>query len=91
MENHRTWPSLKCQCQQKGVGVKQHEGLVRRLLDVNEIAGYMGLSAHTIYTWVSQRRIPFTKIGRLTKFDVRAIDEWIAKHSVSPTKPLLLS
>jgi excisionase family DNA binding protein len=71
--------------------MKQYEAVARRLVDVNEIAGYMGLSAHTVYTWVSQRRIPFTKVGRLTKFDLRAIDEWIAKHSVSPMKPLLCS
>jgi excisionase family DNA binding protein len=70
----------------------RHDGPpTRRLVDVKDIAGYMGLSTHTVYTWVSQRRIPFTKIGRLTKFDLRAIDEWIAKHSVSPMKPLLFS
>jgi excisionase family DNA binding protein len=63
----------------------------RRLVDAKEIADYIGLSAHTVYTWVSQRRIPFTKVGRLTKFDLRAIDEWIAKHTVSPMKPLLSS
>jgi excisionase family DNA binding protein len=71
--------------------MKQDGPVTRRLLDVNELAGYMGLSAHTVYTWVSQRRIPFTKVGRLTKFDLRAIDEWIAKHTVSPTKPLQCS
>ena len=74
-----------------GVLMKQHEPATRRLVDVKEIADYMGLSAHTVYTWVSQRRIPFTKVGRLTKFDLQAIDEWIAKHSVSPMKPLLCS
>ena len=71
--------------------MKQHEQATRRLVDVKEIADYIGLSAHTVYTWVSQRRIPFTKVGRLTKFDLRTIDEWIAKETVSPTKPLLLS
>jgi excisionase family DNA binding protein len=38
-----------------------------RLLDVQEVAAYTGLSTHTLYTMVSQRRIPFVKIGRLTK------------------------
>lgn len=71
--------------------MKQQPASMRRLLNVDEIAQYIGLSAHTVYTMVSQRRIPFTKIGRLTKFDPQAIDEWIAKHTVSPMKPLLLS
>jgi excisionase family DNA binding protein len=71
--------------------MKPQEQATRRLVDVNEVAGYMGLSAHTIYTWVSKRQIPFTKVGRLTKFDLRAIDEWLVKHSVSPMKPLSFS
>jgi hypothetical protein len=32
------------------------------------------LSVHTLYTMVSQRRMQFVKVGRLTKFDLRAID-----------------
>jgi len=44
----------------------------------------MGVSIHTLYAMVSQRRIPFVKIGRLTKFDLKAIDAWIERHSVKP-------
>jgi predicted DNA-binding transcriptional regulator AlpA len=31
---------------------------------------------------VSQRRIPYVKMGRLTKFDLCEIDRWIASHAV---------
>jgi excisionase family DNA binding protein len=53
-----------------------------RLLDIQEVATYTGLSVHTLYTMVSQRRIPFVKLGRLTKFDREEIDKWIAGNSV---------
>jgi excisionase family DNA binding protein len=56
--------------------------IARRLLDIQEVATYTGLSVHTLYTMVSQRRIPFVKLGRLTKFDREEIDRWIAGHSV---------
>jgi excisionase family DNA binding protein len=56
----------------------------RRLLTVSEVSEYTGLSVHTLYTMVSQRRIPFVKVGRLTKFDLRLLDEWIAKHTMMP-------
>ena len=49
----------------------------RRLLSAHEVSEYMGLSTNTLYTWVSQRKIPFIKIGRLTKFDKEALDHWI--------------
>ena len=53
-----------------------------RLLDIKEVAHYTGLSVHTLYTMVSQRRIPYVKMGRLTKFDREEIDKWIASHAV---------
>lgn len=53
----------------------------RRLININELSEYTGLSKNTIYSWVSQRRIPFVKCGRLTKFDLKRIDEWIEENS----------
>ena len=58
--------------------------MTRRLLTIREVAEYTGLSAHTLYTMVSQRRIPYVKVGRLTKFDVGLLDAWIKQHTVMP-------
>jgi excisionase family DNA binding protein len=55
-----------------------------RLLDIRDVADYTGLSVHTLYTMVSQRRIPYVKVGRLTKFDRRLLDDWIKKNTVMP-------
>jgi excisionase family DNA binding protein len=60
--------------------------MTRRLLDIKEVATYTGLSIHTLYTMVSQRRIPFVKMGRLTKFDLHELDRWIASKSVKVLK-----
>jgi excisionase family DNA binding protein len=58
--------------------------LTRRLLSVKETSDYTGLSRHTLYTMDSQRRIPYVKVGRLTKFDVALLDEWLKQHTVMP-------
>lgn len=58
----------------------------KRLININELSEYIGLSISTIYSWVSQRRIPFVKCGRLTKFDLQRIDEWIKESSVEEKK-----
>jgi excisionase family DNA binding protein len=55
-----------------------------RLISVQEAARYLNLSPYTLYTMVSQRRIPYVKVGRLTKFDTGRLDEWIKQHSVMP-------
>ena len=56
----------------------------KRLLTIQEVAAYTGLSAHTLYTMVSQRRIPFVKLGRCLRFDLDQLDEWIKQNTVMP-------
>jgi excisionase family DNA binding protein len=57
---------------------------VQRLLSVKEAGIYTGLSTHTLYTMVSQRRIPYIKVGRLTKFDVELLNAWLKQNTVMP-------
>ena len=54
----------------------------KRFLDVKEVSKEYGLAVSTLYTMVCQRRIPFVKMGRRTKFDRVELDRWIAGHSV---------
>jgi excisionase family DNA binding protein len=56
----------------------------RRLLTIQEASQYTGLSVHTLYTMVSQRRIPYVKVGRLVKFDLQILDQWIKQQTVMP-------
>jgi len=60
------------------------EPTLSRLINVHVLAGILGVAADTIYTMVSQRRIPYVKVGRLVRFDRNVIDEWLAKNTVMP-------
>lgn len=55
--------------------------MIRRLIDVKELSEYSGIRVSTIYSWVSQGKIPFVKMGRRTLFDLRKIDEYIEEMS----------
>jgi len=55
-----------------------------RLLTIQEVSKIIGVSKHTLYKMVSQRRIPYVKVGRLTKFDVTLLDQWLKQHTVMP-------
>ncbi|MBZ0108060.1 MAG: hypothetical protein K8F52_05285 [Candidatus Scalindua rubra] len=35
-----------------------------------------------MYSWVSQEKIDYVKIGRLTEFDLKIIDKYIENNSV---------
>lgn len=57
---------------------------MNRLMSVKQAAEYTGLSPHTVYSMVSQRRIPHIKVGRLVKFDIVLLQRWIDCHTVKP-------
>jgi excisionase family DNA binding protein len=45
------------------------------LLSVKEAAEYLGISESTIYTWKSQKRIPYIKVGRRVLFRRESLDK----------------
>ncbi|MHB8157110.1 MAG: helix-turn-helix domain-containing protein [Desulfocucumaceae bacterium] len=51
------------------------------LWNVKQAAEALGLSVHTLYSWVSQgNRIPFVKLGNRTMFDPVDLQKWINDH-----------
>jgi excisionase family DNA binding protein len=60
---------------------------MRRLITIQEAGEYTGLSPHTLYTMVSQRRVPLCESGALVKFDVELLDKWIKQNTVMPMPP----
>jgi excisionase family DNA binding protein len=60
---------------------------MRRLITIQEAGEYTGLSLPTLYTMVSQKKVPYVKMGRLVKFDVELLDKWIKLNTVMPMPP----
>lgn len=54
-----------------------------RLMSIEEAADYLGVKKSTLYSWVFYRKIPYLKIGRLLKFDLKELQEWIDQKRVS--------
>lgn len=54
----------------------------KRFLGIKEIAAYLGIAEGTVYVWVCHKKIPYLKVGRLVKFDLRKIEEWLKESSV---------
>jgi len=49
---------------------------------VIEIANFLGVKESTIRAWVHTRQIPYYKIGRLVKFKLEEIEQWIQEKRV---------
>lgn len=44
---------------------------------LEDVANHLGVSKDTIYLWINKRKLPAHKIGRLWKFKLSEVDEWV--------------
>lgn len=54
--------------------------VAKRLFTMAEAAEYTGLTEDAIRRKVSQRKIPFVKIDRFSRFDKQDLDRWIEEN-----------
>lgn len=47
------------------------------LMNLYELAKYLGVSNTTLYRYVKRKKIPALKIGRAWKFRKERIDKWL--------------
>jgi len=50
---------------------------IERWYSLEEISIHLGVSKDTIRTWIKKGTIPHYKVGRLYKFKVSEVDNWI--------------
>ena len=53
------------------------------LIDIEHVSEHLGVKVNTVYSWVNQRKIPYVKVGRLIKFDLQDINQWIAERKIT--------
>lgn len=58
--------------------------VMKRLLNVEELAEYLNLQKQTIYNWLSQEKLAGMKIGGVWRFDKREIDKWLRSQARKP-------
>ena len=51
---------------------------------VDDVAKHLGIAKDTIYRWIEARGLPAHKMGRLWKFKVSEVDEWVRQGGAAP-------
>lgn len=46
-------------------------------LSADDIAVHLGITKDTVYTWIAEKAMPAHKIGRLWKFQISEVDDWV--------------
>ena len=48
-----------------------------RWYSVEEAANHLGIKPTTLYKWIERKDMPAHKVGRLWKFKLEELDEWV--------------
>jgi excisionase family DNA binding protein len=54
----------------------------REVMNIREAAQYLGISADTLYKYVSEENIPAFKLGNRWKFKKTILDAWMERQSM---------
>ena len=62
------------------------DSLEGRWYSVNEVATHLGVAIDTIYRWIERKKLPAHRVGRLWKFKLSEVDEWVRSGGADETK-----
>lgn len=52
-------------------------------VSVEQVALHLNVKALTIYKWLERKQMPAHKVGRLWRFKISEIDEWVKSGSAA--------
>jgi excisionase family DNA binding protein len=55
-------------------------------VSVDEVATHLGVAKDTVYRWIDAKRLPAERIGRLWKFKLSDVDEWVKSGIAAETQ-----
>ena len=55
-------------------------------MSVDAIASHLGVARDSVYRWIERRNLPAHRIGRLWKFKVSEVDDWVRAGDANETK-----
>lgn len=51
---------------------------------LDSIAKHLGVAKDSVYRWIERKEMPAHRIGRLWKFKVSEVDEWVRTGGAGP-------
>lgn len=54
-------------------------------VSVDDLAQHLGVTKDSVYRWIERKGLPARKIGKLWKFKLSEVDEWVRRGAASQT------
>ena len=56
---------------------------IEKWSSMDTITDYLGVSRETVLQWINNRNMPANKVGRLWKFKISEVDEWVRTGKIT--------
>jgi excisionase family DNA binding protein len=61
----------------------ESNSVAEQWVSVEQVAAHLNVKALTIYKWLERKEMPAHKVGRLWRFKITEVDEWIREGSAA--------
>jgi len=58
-----------------------------RWVGVDDVAAHLGVAKDSVYRWIDERGLPAHRVGRLLRFKLSEIDEWVRQDNEREKTP----
>ncbi len=58
-----------------------------RWVGVDDVAAHLGVAKDSVYRWIDERGLPAHRVGRLFRFKLSEIDEWVRQDNERERTP----
>ncbi len=62
------------------------EPIIEKWSTLKEVQEYLGVGRETVLQWIAKRNMPAYKVGRLWKFKLSEVDDWIRSGGAADEK-----
>ena len=62
------------------------EQQIENYVTMKDVQEYLGVRRETILQWISKRNMPAYKVGRLWKFKISEVDQWVHSGNAADDK-----
>ena len=58
-----------------------------RWVSVDDVAAHLGVAKDSVYRWIEERGLPAHRVGRLFRFKLSEIDDWVRQDNEQEKAP----
>ena len=65
-----------------------NEPKIEKWVTLKEVQAYLGVRRETVLQWIAKRNLPAYKVGRLWKFKLTEVDDWVRSGGAAEDAPV---